>query len=87
MTDIQKLDGICFLAFPEQKDFLISELKERFGLTREFSRSENLGKQALPATQSHFEDLIYLPDKSSFLQASGGKYPYWARTCMTEPFF
>ena len=70
------LDGIAFLSFPEQKDFLISELKERFNV--DFPLREPQGPQG--------GDLLYYPDKTSFLQSTGGKYPYWARTCMTEPF-
>ena len=65
------LNGIAFLAFPEQKDFLISELRDRFGVADSIT---------------HYGDLLYYPDKQSFLQTRGGKYPYWARTCMTEPF-
>ena len=72
------LNGIAFLSFPEQKDFLISELKDRFGITPVFTND---------AQQSAFYgDLLYFPDKNEFLNKSGGKFPYWARTCMTEPF-
>ena len=77
MTSIKKLDGIGFLAFPEQKDFLVSELKDRF----------NVSVIASEAWQSNFYgDLLYLSNKADFLQTSGGRFPYWARTCMTEPF-
>ena len=77
MTSIKKLDGIGFLAFPEQKDFLVSELKDRF----------NVSVIASESWQSNFYgDLLYLSNKADFLQTSGGRFPYWARTCMTEPF-
>ena len=35
---------------------------------------------------ANYGDLLYYPDKHAYLNASGGKYPYWARTCMLEPF-
>ena len=101
MTKITKLNGIGFLAFPEQKDFLISELKDRFGVGDSRVKPENdmipstpvSSSEATPVSlsgltrQSHFYgDLLYYPDKSAFLDASNNKYPYWARTCMLEPF-
>ena len=73
-------DGIAFLAFPEQKDILISELKDRFGI------EQNMSLSGLTRQSAFYGDLLYYPDKAAFLQASGGKYPYWARTCMTDPF-
>ena len=92
MTSITKLDGIGFLAFPEQKDFLISELKDRFCMALREPQGPHVIASEHPviaseARQSTFYgDLLYYPDKSTFLQASANKYPYWARTCMTEPF-
>ena len=91
MTSIKKLDGIGFLAFPEQKDFLISELKDRFGITDPRVKPEDdttgpVSLSGLTRQSLFYGDLLYFPDKSSFLQASAGKFPYWARTCMTEPF-
>ena len=77
------LDGIAFLPFPEQKDFLISELKDRFPALVMTGVPELV--EGSPELQHQQGDLLYYLDKSSFLQASGGKYPYWARTCMTEP--
>ena len=82
MTSIKKLDGIGFLAFPEQKDFLVSELNDRFGVI--VSENPVIASEAWQSTLHG--DLLYFPDKSSFLKASAGKFPYWARTCMTEPF-
>ena len=32
-TSCKALGGICFLAFPQQKNLLISELEGRFGVT------------------------------------------------------
>ena len=71
-TDTQKLDGIAFLAFPEQADLLLSELKNRFGF------------EDLP--DERYGELLYFADKQRFLEQSAGEYPYWARTVMTEPF-
>ena len=71
-TSIQQLKGIAFLAFPEQSELLISELRNRFGFME--SPSERYG------------ELIYFQDKQQFLEASKNEYPYWARTVMVEPF-
>ena len=71
-TDTQKLDGIAFLAFPEQTELLLSELKNRFGF------------EDLP--DERYGELLYFADKQRFLEQSAGEYPYWARTVMTEPF-
>ena len=76
-----KNNGIAFLAFPEQKDYLISELKTRFNI------EPNMSLSGLTRQSAFYGDLLYFPDKDAFLNASGGKLPYWARTCMTEPFF
>ncbi|MBO4629331.1 MAG: SAM-dependent methyltransferase [Treponema sp.] len=97
MTSITKLDGIGFLAFPEQKDFLISELNDRFNIdprvkpeddtTAPVSLSrEPVSLSGLTRQSTLYGDLLYLPDKADFLNASGNHFPYWARTCMTEPF-
>jgi 23S rRNA (cytidine2498-2'-O)-methyltransferase len=71
-TDTQKLDGIAFLAFPEQTELLLSELKNRFGF------------EDLP--DERYGELLYFANKQLFLEKSAGQYPYWARTVMTEPF-
>ena len=77
-TQRTDLGGIAFLSFPEQKDFLISELKDRFGITPVIAGGEG--------QSTFYGDLLYFPDKNDFLSKSGGKYPYWARTCMVNPF-
>ena len=92
MTKITKLNGIAFLAFPEQKDFLVSELKERFGITDSRVKPGNdiggvdVSLSGLTRQSLFYGDLLYYPDKSAFLESSGGAYPYWARTCMLDPF-
>lgn len=68
----QMLSGIAFLAFPEQAQLLISELKNRFAFDEK------------PANV--YGDLYYFEDKAAFLEKSAGKLPYWARTVMLEPF-
>jgi len=68
----EALPGIAFLAFPEQAQLLLSELKNRFSF--EQSPSQTYG------------DLFYFENKADFLAASKGKLPYWARTVMEEPF-
>lgn len=70
-VSIQKLSGIAFLAFPEQTELLLSELKSRF----DFSQ--------LPSNR--YGELLYFDDKAAFLEKSKGQYPYWARTTMCNP--
>ena len=67
-TSCKALGGICFLAFPQQKNLLISELEGRFGVTT--------------PPDKVYGDLIYYADAAPFSSAT----PYWARTCMLEPF-
>ena len=68
-SKIQPLEGVCFLAFPEQTNLLLSELSERFGITS--------------APDNAYGDLLFYKDISAKLN---GKTPYWARTCMLDPF-
>lgn len=75
-TQIEKLSGIAFLAFPEQTELLKSELKNRFNFE---TRPENV-----------YGELLYYPDKSDFMkkseECSSGATPYWARTTLLSPF-
>ncbi len=67
-TSSNALNGICFLAFPQQQNLLISELEGRFGVTS--------------APDKVYGDLLYYENTAPFENAT----PYWARTCMLEPF-
>ena len=67
-TSSSALKGICFLAFPQQQNLLISELEGRFGVTS--------------APDKVYGDLLYYENAAPFEDAT----PYWARTCMLEPF-
>ena len=70
------LKGIGFLAFPEQKDFLISELKDRFNV--------DIRDSGIKAANNIMTgDLLFLEQTEPF---DKGVYPYWARTCMLNPF-
>lgn len=69
---VEQLPGIAFLAFPEQNELLLSELKNRFGFSQ------------LPSKR--LDNLLYFDDKAAFLEKSQNKYPYWARTTMCNPF-
>lgn len=71
-TNVQKLNGIAFLPFQEQSEMLISELNRRFNFCEKPS--------------NRYGDLIYFENKQSFLEASSGDFPYWARTTMKDPF-
>lgn len=70
-TDIQKLKGSAFLAFPEMRELLISELKNRFN--------------ADVSSPVYYGDLIYFENYELSPENSLSKTPYWARTAMVEP--
>lgn len=71
-ASIQNLSGIAFLSFPEQSQLLISELSGRFNF--------------LNKPKQEYGELLYFDDKKEYLELSKGEYPYWARTCMLNPF-
>lgn len=64
---------IAFLSFPDQSELLLSELKNRFGIT------------TLPT--SRYGELLYFEDIPE--EGNGEKVTtaYWARTIMLNPFF
>ena len=85
---IQKLDGIAFLSFPDQKDFLLSELRSRFGIESQ--------PDAVYGDLIFFENSKWIatPTSTALRQARNDKedttlndneLPYWARTVMLEP--
>ena len=55
-TSSSELKGICFLAFPQQQNLLISELQGRFGVTK--------------APDKVYGDLIYYEDAAPFANAT-----------------
>lgn len=69
-VSIQSLSGAAFLAFPEQSELLVSELKNRFNFSQK--PSERYG------------DLFYFD--SLWDGFSNEVLPYWARTVMLKPF-
>lgn len=84
MTKIEQLPGTAFLAFPDMKNILVSELKERFGLS-DLSPDENLFVSE--NGEKFYGDLLYLPNFSPENDENGNLIlPYWARTCMLRPF-
>ena len=66
---IENLPGAFFLSFPEKKDFLISEVEERF---------PQYGKPAF------YGDLIHYP-KANITDDFSASIPYWCSTAMVEP--
>lgn len=69
---LQNLSGIAFLAFPEQKEMLLSEIKNRFNFHQ--------------SPENEYGDLLFFSSKADFLECSKGKFPYWACSVMEEPF-
>lgn len=70
-TSIQQLHGIAFLAFPEQSELLLSEIKNRFGYNESPSK--------------FYGELVYF-DSKDFANSIKGTKVYWARTTMLNPF-
>ena len=71
-TKITPLDGIAFLAFPEQNELLRSELRGRFNFTK--------------APSQVYGDLLYFETRDANAGGGESELPYWARTAMLEPF-
>lgn len=88
MAEIEKLSGIAFLAFPEMKNLLTSELSERFGYGKMADSATITGTSFAPSgSASWYGDLLYCPDLNpEIFSKDGNSLPYFARTCMVEPF-
>ncbi len=88
---ITKLSGTAFLAFPDSKNLLTSELSERFNYGKILSAA-TISKVSFSAQNCQwYGDLLYCPDfdlnsRPETKTASNGDTPYWSSTCMTEPF-
>ncbi|MBQ0052498.1 MAG: SAM-dependent methyltransferase [Treponema sp.] len=83
MATIEKLPGTAFLAFPEMKNLLTSELAERFGYGKVVNSATIEGKSFASEKSGWYGDLLYCPD---FVPPAENALPYWARTCLLEPF-
>ena len=91
MAKIEKLRGVAFLAFPEMKNLLASELAERFGYGKIIESATISGTSFSNFGESTwYGDLLYCPDfDTALFKASGeaeSSFPYWARSVMAEPF-
>lgn len=88
MAKIEKLRGVAFLAFPEMKNLLSSELAERFGYGK-IVESATISGMSFDSfgSSSWYGDLLYCPDfNMEFFKEADNTLPYWARTVMVEPF-
>lgn len=89
MATIEKLPGTAFLAFPEMKNMLTSELSERFEYGKIVSSATIAGQTFAAEKAAWYGDILYCPDfdsSSAHGLASAGELPYFARTCLLEPF-
>lgn len=90
MATIEKLPGLAFLAFPEMKNLLTSELSRRFSFGR-ISESATIEGKSLSFDGGGekpvwYGDLLYCPALSAdFLLGQDSALPYWARTVLLEP--
>ncbi len=88
---ITKLSGCAFLAFPEMKNLLTSELSQRFDYGRILSAATINGTAFVSDKTQWYGDLLYCPDFNLNLRpetdkAKNGDVPYWAKCTMKEPF-
>ncbi len=88
---ITKLSGTAFLAFPDSKNLLTSELSERFNYGKILSAATISGSSFSARNCRWYGDLLYCPDfelnsRPETKTASNGDTPYWSATCLTEPF-
>ena len=88
MAKIEKLRGAAFLAFPEMKNLLTSELAERFSYGKIVEAATISGMSFAPfGSSAWYGDLLYCPDFNfEFFREAEVSLPYWARTIMIEPF-
>lgn len=90
MATIEKLPGLAFLAFPEMKNLLTSELSERFDFGRITESATIEGKSFSFSSGENkpvwYGDLLYCPSLTEeSLLAKDSSLPYWARTVLLEP--
>lgn len=87
MVKTETLSGTAFLAFPEMKNLLTSELVSRFGYGKINDSLTIEGKTfAAPKDAQWYGDLLYCPDFIPQNDENGNPVlPYWARTCMLSP--
>lgn len=83
---IKKLSGRAFLAFPEMKQMLTSELVNRFNYGN-FSDSLTIeGRTFIAKNATWYGDLLYCPDFDEVVSDELKKEnPYWASSTMLEP--
>ena len=88
MAKIENLPGVAFLAFPEMKNLLTTELAERFGYGRIVEAATIAGMSfSHQGALNWYGDLLYCPDFTpEFFDKEECLLPYWARTSMIEPF-
>ena len=81
----EKLGGTAFLAFPEMKNLLTSELAARFNYGSIKNSATIEGTTFEAGKIRWYGDLLYCPDFVPKLDSNGNPIlPYWARTCMLD---
>ena len=88
MAKIEKMTGCAFLAFPDMKNLLTSELADRFGYGKIVEAATVSGMSFTHfGSSSWYGDLLYCPDfQHEIFDEAGHSLPYFARTSMIEPF-
>ncbi|MBR1715198.1 MAG: SAM-dependent methyltransferase [Treponema sp.] len=86
-VSVRKLGGRAFLAFPEMRNMLLSELVGRFGYGS-FSDSATIeGRTFVQRNAVWYGDLLYCPDFDEVVSPElRGQNPYWASAAMLSPF-
>ncbi|MCR5126130.1 MAG: SAM-dependent methyltransferase [Treponema sp.] len=83
---VKKLPGKAFLAFPEMRNMLVSELVNRFHYGK-FSDSATIeGRTFVEKNAVWYGDLLYCPDFDEVVDSSlKDSVPYWASTTLLSP--
>lgn len=83
---IEKLSGTAFIAFPEMKALLSSELASRFNYGKLVDTATISGISFSADSIRWYGDLLYCPDFVCDKKGDEPVVPYWASTTLLEPF-
>ncbi len=78
-VQIEQLSGSAFLAFPDCRSLLTSELAQRFNYGSIEDAATIAGSTFTANNAKWYGELLYTPDLTDVV-------PYWARTVMLKPF-
>lgn len=83
---VEKLNGVCFLAFPNMQGMLTTELSNRFNFGKIISSSTISGTSFKKDNIQWYGDVLYCPDFNLVQNQEKINFPYWAKTTLISPF-